>query len=567
MNRSSAALPSRGALLLPALLLGALLLRLYGIDFGLPVLSNYHFRPDEILIVVPAVRFFELKGNPEFFSYPMLTATVCAIIFQGYFWISKLFGLVEETGLIPHFSRDPSNYFLLARLLSAAAGTVAVGLVYAVGKRIASKWTALLAALLYAVAPLAVRDAHFGVTDTVLACLSTAACYFLIAFLQDRERQRKSLILAALFIGLALATKYTALILLPVALLAIFFKLRRQGLKHSAVVLAMILVVFLVVNPYVVIEFGQFKADLHGEFLHQTFENPRPLPPGPVRMFHPLRYGPGEIAGLIFGLIGVLWGSSPLRERILLLSAILLYMLPMCFSSTPFYRYAVPALPFIAMLTALGIRKLYQERLGAFRYIPIAAAVLLSLIPPLARSVRIDGLLAREDTRQLAGRWILENVSPKVPIVYFGRAAQEPQLLESHASIRRRTAGMRADYPERAWRLLTEIHRLRLRSEEDPELIYYEVHRNPKNLKDVGPRVCVVYPSYPLDIRGLGETPKVPHIKNVARHERFDSLGEEIEGYVIDSTDVFFLPFSRLDNVKRTGPDLDVMLVERFPKK
>ncbi len=556
---------------LAAILLAALGLRLYGIDFGLPYLSNCYYRPDETLIVVPAVRFFESLGNPGFFLYPNLMVTLCAGMDQVLFFLRGLFGFAKGADLAADFGRDPSPYFLAARFLSAVAGTVAAALVYGIARKLVDRaGPALLAALLYATAPLAVRDAHFGVTDTLLACFTAGAVLAMLRYLEHGKAPGWPRAGAfATLLGLALATKYTALVLFPVAAVAVLVVCKGRGyqavLRHGLFIALWVAVVFLLINPYVVIDFDTAWADLAGEYQHQTRAGPEAGAPGPANVFAPLRYGPGERIGLFFCLVGLLVpaGLAARKHRLFLASVAILFLLPLGVTSHPFFRYAVPALPVLSVLASLGIFSLLAGRPGVLRLSLAGLVMVLAVGPCLWHSMEMDLLLAKEDTRTLAGRWIADHVPPEVPVYLLCRPEQEPRLAETGASMTRRVQGMMEIYGGRMGDWLAEIHGLQRDALEEGGGTRFEVHRPPGLSKPKGRTFCVVTASYPGGLAGQKKTGITLGGMEPAARTLFQSAPPDVEGLDIDRFDAFYLPFNRLDQVSRPGPNLEVQIIDR----
>ncbi len=160
--------------LLPAILVLALLLRLWSLDFGVPhVLA----RPDEMEIVGRAVRFLSGDLNPHFFHYPSLYLYLIGALLSG------CAGLLVTGGqplaeVLADVAVDPSRFIVLARSVTALIGVGTVGAVYALGRSVAGRSTGLWAALFLTVAPLHVRDSHFAVTDVALALFLVVSVMF-----------------------------------------------------------------------------------------------------------------------------------------------------------------------------------------------------------------------------------------------------------------------------------------------------------------------------------------------------------------------------------------------------
>jgi YYY domain-containing protein len=76
---------------------------------------------------------------------------------------------------------------LVWRSLSAWFDLGSVVLVFLIANRVAGRWAGLIAALMYAMAPLAIQKAHFGTVNATTAFLVTLAIWFAVA-IQDRAR-------------------------------------------------------------------------------------------------------------------------------------------------------------------------------------------------------------------------------------------------------------------------------------------------------------------------------------------------------------------------------------------
>ena len=176
---------------LPSILLAALALRIWGIDFGLP---NTLTRPDETTLVHRALAIGAGDLNPHFFRYPSLHFYVLALVY-GLYYVAGLatgrFDGVEDFQY--EFFTDPSNVFILGRLVSAAMGTASVLLVYYIARRWGGRGAGLLSALFLGVAFLHVRDSHFLTLDVPATFYLLVACEYAWRHL-DQPRARTALL-------------------------------------------------------------------------------------------------------------------------------------------------------------------------------------------------------------------------------------------------------------------------------------------------------------------------------------------------------------------------------------
>lgn len=124
--------------------------------------------------------------------------------------------------------------------------------------------------------------------------------------------------------------------------------------------------------------------------------------------------GVGPVA-LVASLIGLL--SLAIRrpgEALLVASFPVAYLLFFLVTADLFFaRFAIPLLPFIALLAGYGVVIVFQGvRRTTLRNASAVLAIALMVLPSLGLSARHDSLLRAEDTRLLLGRWVEANIPP-----------------------------------------------------------------------------------------------------------------------------------------------------------
>ena len=143
---------------LAAISLLALGLRVWNLDFGLPGVFNMDERP----ILDRALTFAKGDPNPHNFLYPTLYLYAIFAWEALYFVVGRGLGWFSSLAAFQNaFFVDASGHVLAARLLTALVGSATVPAVFLFGRRVGGSGVGLAAALLLAVAPLAVRDAHY----------------------------------------------------------------------------------------------------------------------------------------------------------------------------------------------------------------------------------------------------------------------------------------------------------------------------------------------------------------------------------------------------------------------
>jgi hypothetical protein len=178
----------------------ALLIRSKLIFFNLPISGNVDERQGLRLLFL----FQNNTLNPLFFRYPTL------YYYATYFFI-KIFG-------------DISNTLFLGRLLNLIISVSIAFVIYHLSNNIfKSKQVGLLAALFTLSSPIIVDNSSYIITDPLLTLFSLLSLLYMLKYFQS-SLQISFLFLMILFTGLAIATKYTAILIIFVYLIVEFYK-------------------------------------------------------------------------------------------------------------------------------------------------------------------------------------------------------------------------------------------------------------------------------------------------------------------------------------------------------
>ena len=389
--------------------LGAILALALGLRlWGLSPVRGFHY--DERLYAAKAERMLE-TGNPHprYFKNPSLLTYVIA----GELLAARALG---PLGVRPT-ADAPRPAFRLARLTGALLGTAGVALAFATGAALFGRRVGLLAAAFLAVSFLHVRDSHYGVNDVPSAALLALSAYFDARLL--RHPRPRWYLLAGLAGGLATSTKYTAGFFFAPLLAAHWLARREPGRRPQdrAALAALALAGacglggYLLGTPYTLLDFELFSRDFreqHGLGAAPSWGQPEGAVP--LLYLGTLLQGFGALPlGLALVGLAVGWRRRP-AEAVLLAAfpaAYLLFMLP----KAVFYpRLAIPLLPFCAVLAGYGAAELAGRLPPRWRGAGLAALLVAALAQPLANSVLHDRIMARTDTRVLAGEWVRANL-------------------------------------------------------------------------------------------------------------------------------------------------------------
>jgi hypothetical protein len=411
-------------LLLTAIFVVAAIARIWGLAFGLP---HPAARPDEDAVASIAGSFYEGNFEPPVFIYPPLFMLVLAATMWLVFTkMPQVFDRLGVSFRIPDLT-IPSER-IVARLLSAAAGVMSVWLLFSIGERLFGRVAAFVGAAFLALAFLHVRDSHFGVTDMPMSCMLLVG--FLAIVKLSESGSPRDLVAAALLTGLAVATKYNAgVLVLPASFAILDDPLRRPvhvRLVRLVIFGLLMTASFLIVSPFAVIRQDRFFADVM--FNGQHLIEGHGLDLGRGWAYHvttTLRYGMGLslFAAGVVGQFLMIWRER--RRGILVALFTVGYYLLIGSGRTVFARHILPVVPFLCLTAGYLVSTAAAWMTNALGrpswQISVTTAMTgVLLLPSLVSVVALDRLLALEDTRVAARRWIEARFVPGTTIAQVG---------------------------------------------------------------------------------------------------------------------------------------------------
>lgn len=263
------------------------------------------------------------------------------------------------------------------RITVAAFGVVAVGLVYALGRVLASTTVGRAAALLKAVSPLDVEQAHMIRTDVVL---EVAFLLGLLALAVPLRRSRRASAAGAA-LGVASAIKFSGPLL--AAPLALGLLLRRGPRPADFVRFgAVAALVFVACSPYTLLHLEEALSGA-GTQVRYHYEG-RTEAPGYLENLGAYVVRLGETLGapwLLLAGAGA-WAGRRRPRRFAPLVALPVVVLAVFATAEVRYdRFLVPLTGVLAVFAAIGI-----ARIGARRAPAVAAATLIALAWPAGQS-------------------------------------------------------------------------------------------------------------------------------------------------------------------------------------
>jgi 4-amino-4-deoxy-L-arabinose transferase-like glycosyltransferase len=491
-------------------------LRFPGLDFG----RGIDARPDEpgVLLALehlgfgPPMPSLVLYGGGFFLPLAAFVGGTRAV--QGSQW-------TDQDEAAARF-----DTLVMVRRWSAVLSAVTVLLTYATAFRLGGLPAGIMAGLLVAVSPLAVRESHSGKADS-----AAAFAVALLAWGGTHAWRRAGAAAASLGAAAALAVATKAQVaMLPATLWAIWSAMPRSAVFGRAGLVAL----------------GTFvgvSGALHWYVLLHPIVTVAMLPPllASVRetahlaggdvvrsplWYHaslslPYGYGP---AMAILVLPGLLWGLARPPMRVVGIIG-LCCLLPPLLSRLVLARFVLPALVpsavLVGCLTALLVR---GPRRGHLPWLVtwVACAVLL-IAPPLVQSGSLLQRLGREDTRLQAAAWLARNLPAGSRVVVWGAPPGAADF-----------GGPPLPASARVW----------------PGL-------SPRHWDSAGIE-WIVWHSYPIPWSSEQLPLEAGAFESVAVFSPFDSTGQPSRP-VLEPLDAFYLPLARLRGVERPGPRIEVL--------
>ncbi|MCX6380561.1 MAG: glycosyltransferase family 39 protein [Armatimonadetes bacterium] len=426
----------KGLALLALVVILGLFLRVEGIRWSLPdarhPLATYH--PDELINLEAALKVDipHLQLDTEFYNYGALYFYIVSFAHT----VARGWGFIPSTpqsvtALMPEAAPERAALFLVGRSVTAIMGTLTIVAVYFLGRRLYGRRAGLLAALLYAVAPLAVVHAHFLTVDVPATFFVTMALLWAVRLLE--KQNWSNYVLAGVWVGLAIATKYNTGLVLIAPIVAHIknripeaCQLHRKA--HFTVMLIAMGFAFIIGCPGPLLNWNAFwngtypgsgvyyelfvhSREGHGDLFVQTGFG------GWYHLVVSLNWGLGTFL-LLFCLVGLGYIASRRRTGdLILLSFFALYYLSSCFSAVRFARYMLPLFPVLCLFGA-SLLTLSSKRSRRWNSVYIFAFV-VALFPIMETSIYIGAMKGQDPRDDIADN--LEKTAPQGATIGFAK--------------------------------------------------------------------------------------------------------------------------------------------------
>lgn len=412
----------RESMLVGTILLVALLVRVWGVNYDLP----YIYHPDEPHYITISQNIFKTGDlNPHFFNYPSLFFYINALAYTPYYLLGKLIGVFDTPNdILPPSSltmgvthAQTPTAVLLGRIVTIIFGVGTVGLTYSVGKQITGKAiVGMLASLMVAFSPTNVFHSRLITPDTFVTFFSLAS--FLASIQVYQQGKTWQYIAAGIGVGLTLSSKYNGgLIVLPL-LLAHLIRYGKAAFKEFRLYLALLFcgIGFLATTPYAILDLTSFLTDLRSEAIHYSTGHPG-MEGNTLKWY--LEYVWQTVGVIsILSVLEILRGICLRSKEIILLSIFpIVYFVFISSFVVRNDRTLLPLTPFLFLLSASFIGYLISQagklQSKTWRKLTMCAIICLSIasfILPISKTLTGTIKLTTMNSRETARIWINNNL-------------------------------------------------------------------------------------------------------------------------------------------------------------
>lgn len=415
-------------ILLASIVGGALLLRLWGISFGLP----YDLTADEPHQIIQALRIGADGGGPLLRIWHTVgKGGLDYLLFFEYGVLFVFWRLVGRVATARDFAlaylADPTAFYMVGRITVAVVGAATSAVVFQAGRRIHDARIGLGAALLSAVAYFHsasshLINVHIPMTFTLWSGVAVYLGY-------ETSGRRRALVAAGLLCGAAVALAYSAAIGLLMVLCALLCLPRRAAdwatrLKDAGILIGAALVAIAAISPDLLWGAGLLLRNFipgvvttEPSTIRGAIDSVTILPSRDRLGFLQLMVKPDTVLVTLGALAGAVAGCRRREPWIMLLAGTTVVALATLSASNRGISeaYLLPVMPAVWILSSRGIAALSLDRrwLNATGILAVGAVSLFF-------TVRDDFMLTKPDTRVLAKAWIEQHVPSGSKILMDG---------------------------------------------------------------------------------------------------------------------------------------------------
>ncbi len=235
-------------------------------------LLPFFYNADEYFVVMPSLHILQTGNlNPQVFKYGSFVYYLTALLYWMYFHTVSALSGTSYPDLLRQLTSTSPVLYTIARYESSFFDLLNIVMTYRISRNLFHREpAALAAALIVALNPLHLYMSHMAKVDTALTFFVLLTFFFALR-IADQGR-RRDMVLAGICAGLAMATKYDVLALLPPLAAVFVYRSKHPGTHRPGVavlIVAIAAVVFFLASPYTVLDLRGFLADFSAESAQQ----------------------------------------------------------------------------------------------------------------------------------------------------------------------------------------------------------------------------------------------------------------------------------------------------------
>ncbi len=397
-----------------------LFFRLYHIEFGLP----HSFYADEPEIAELAIRYtYEIRNiikNNDY--YQLIPISFVYGTFPAYLFTLATMTFSKLSNLLS-LPFDKTSLYVFMRSFNALLSIFIVLSTAVLSYKLRKKWlvffvTLLLVALNWKL----IVHAHYINADLIQTIVLSLSYLTLFYYFRRKEEDTKFTLLTGALLGLAIGTKITTLITLP---LFYYPYIRKKDYRGLAALNLVALGVFMMTNPFSFILSERFTFRILSMF---TKEGGLVFDSVDLSVYKYI-FGLGFITTPLV-LLSSLYGKyKSFKERvdldfhIFLVGSVIIYLVFFTLQSRRVDRWLLPILPIVLMYASFGLDYLL-ERLKS-RLVLLFVAILL-----LASYLYFPTLLLHQFQRytpkSAAYLWMRDNLDPIKSVLVYSEEGLDP---------------------------------------------------------------------------------------------------------------------------------------------
>jgi predicted membrane-bound dolichyl-phosphate-mannose-protein mannosyltransferase len=298
---------------------------------------------------------------------------------------------IPPYGLPPELPLPPLNALYFARLPNVIIGSLNVLLVYYIAeKEIGEKINALLTGLFLAFYPVHIHYSRTATLDVPLTFFTTITLWFMYKMLVFKDKRH--FLVVSVFYGLALATKFPAIMILPISIAGLMILPERKKDKIKLVGLATIFAfgIFFIIWPYLwsnplgnIVKSLSYHMKYHiGNNRNPFFEINNTLPNFWWTYFIFLATPASMLVFVFSGFFSSIRNLKKKNVSFILVWFLIPYVFMTLFIAHPWNNYFVWLTPSISLIAGLGSTLLNQNKKS---YLLIIATVMITALLVILR--------------------------------------------------------------------------------------------------------------------------------------------------------------------------------------